>query len=310
MNATIGIPPRLYNKKHLVLWSDASCGQPVSSEAAAAVVYKNPRRPGEWRERVFSVPGQRSPDGCELYGISCAMVIAYAEIQHQGCDKTCVAPHGEGTAQRYNNVTIFTDSQSVVQWMSQRSEVAKGLRTPFEADIFDCSHKLVKLNVRVSIRLAPGHAGIEGNELADRAASRFRKILVARNAIARAKESTKKAGGDTETKKIEGTRCGEGKILDEKEKAFVDKAVEAKSSFEKRMRSLTMICGLTETERFQLEAARAGQKRKLVVEPDHESNEGNKFKATAATEVLQTSSSIRGDHERSRHAKRSKVERR
>lgn len=159
-----------FGAHHLVMWSDAS--NPLYSKRlqALAVVYRHHtplvtgQEPSGWQEWAFTGNLEDKNSGrvintLETTAVHMALGIGLGEVDRRRKETTTKASSVDVT-----KLTIFTDSQNTLTGLLNGSLGQLG------ASIVRYAELLVAKGVAVDIRWVPGHAGVAGNEAADRLA--------------------------------------------------------------------------------------------------------------------------------------------
>ena len=128
----------------LVLWSDGSRLEHGGVGAAAAW-----RQSSTWQTCKTSLGKSKEIFDAELWGVSDALKVALDIARNQEA------------------VTIFLDSQAAIKKIRNANS---GAGQAIASQIHERTQQLIDRGHTVVIRWVPGHAGVEGNEVADQAA--------------------------------------------------------------------------------------------------------------------------------------------
>ncbi|KAL0262477.1 hypothetical protein SLS55_001445 [Diplodia seriata] len=179
----------------LAVFTDGSASPSINADShdrfcGAAVVYRDGAA-GEWVERGYAVPPHqgRSSVNAELFATGRGLRDAKAYIiKHR--EEAMARVDGSGGGRNDNNTTtnnssimmihtlyVFSDLQTLLT-ESVVERIARGAWTKVDYwllhEFLRLDAELADLGVRVEYHWVPGHAGVEGNERADRVAAAAR----------------------------------------------------------------------------------------------------------------------------------------
>ncbi|KAI0129011.1 hypothetical protein BJ170DRAFT_682791 [Xylariales sp. AK1849] len=141
----------------------------------AAVVYK--RRLGEgvpWLHRSFAACGITSPSDADPFAIERALHIAFVEALLY-----CQPPTPEGE-ETLPIVYILADSQDSLHSIRKRLSVREVCWNRMVEYVVWAMKRLQDVSIRVELTWAPGHVGLEDNEIAGNFANCSRQFILAR----------------------------------------------------------------------------------------------------------------------------------
>lgn len=162
-------PDDLETQPRLLFWADASGWNREIKASGAGVAYQ--RYLGEslpWIHHAYSVFGIQKTCNAELFAIERALNFAFLEAQLYYHPPT---PEGEETLPI---VYVFSDSQPALGAIHRRTtntDHSWGQRNEILNMVMTALNRLVNMSILVEFRWIPGHAGVEGNEIADKLAT-------------------------------------------------------------------------------------------------------------------------------------------
>jgi hypothetical protein len=171
----LSFPDDLETQPRLLFWADASGLDKKTNAVGAGLTYQ--RHLGEnlpWVYHAYSVFGIIDTSDAEGFAIERALTAAFLEAQPYYHPPTS---EGEETLPI---VYIFSDSQSALGGIRRRIINEPGDLRGQNNKVLDlvmlALDRLVNMSILVELRWIPGHAGLQGNEIADKLASWGRKF--------------------------------------------------------------------------------------------------------------------------------------
>ncbi|KAK1254904.1 hypothetical protein MKX08_008899 [Trichoderma sp. CBMAI-0020] len=144
----------------------------------AAVVYKSPEGSQDWEDRrYFARSKERNPEIAEIFAITQAVAVA---IEHVIYLKHRNGSDAEKTAANYR-VTVYSDCRRALERVKNFWEKKPVAKTRVCSDPTICklilrSQRLREMGVPLRLCWVPGHSGVKGNVIADKAANSAAKI--------------------------------------------------------------------------------------------------------------------------------------
>jgi ribonuclease HI len=139
------------------------------------VVYKWYEIGNSWNQRRYLLRGTSNVYRAKLSAVAEALAIAFSWAIH----KQVLDENSPQLESRVHEISIFTDSQDVLtklENLRHRALTERQMQGDFILrKLITRSQYLRRLGVRVELRWVPGHARVEGNERADKAARRAAK---------------------------------------------------------------------------------------------------------------------------------------